>query len=56
MLNLNEVAQWLTEVFNEQSKNFEPIYTFNIYAEVGEDKNNVDVQGVLKVFGVNAIN
>ena len=49
MLNLNEVAQWLTEVFNEQSKNFDPIYTFNIYAEVGEDKNNVDVQGVLKV-------
>ena len=49
MLNLNEVAQWLTEIFNEQSKNFDPIYTFNIYAEVGEDKNNVDVQGILKV-------
>ena len=49
MLNLNELAQWLTEVFNEQGKNVDPIYTFNIYAEVGEDKNNVDVQGILKV-------
>ena len=49
MLNLNELAQWLTEVFNEQGKNVDPIYTFNIYAEIGEDKNNVDVLGVLKV-------
>lgn len=49
MLNLNELAQWLTEVFNKQGKNVDPIYTFNIYAEVGEDKNNVDVQGILKV-------
>lgn len=49
MLNLNEVAQWLTTVFNEIGAKYEPKYTFNIYAEVGEDKNNVDVQGIYKV-------
>lgn len=49
MLNLNEVAQWLTNTFNEIGSAHEPKYTFNIYAEVGEDKNNADIQGVYKV-------
>lgn len=48
MLKLVEVAQYLTNKFNEIGALHTPAYTFNVQAEVGANKNGTDVQGIVK--------
>lgn len=48
MLKLVEVAQYLTNKFNEIGALHTPAYTFNVQAEVGANKNGADVQGIVK--------
>lgn len=47
MLELTEVAKWLTDKLNDKGLLNTPIYTFNINAEIGKNKGENVVSGVL---------
>lgn len=47
MLELTEVAKWLTDRLNEKGLLNTPIYSFNINAEVGKNKGEDVVNGIL---------
>lgn len=48
MLQLVEVAEFLTKQLNLIGEQQKPAYKFTIYAEVGANKDNGTIQGVLK--------